>query len=177
MVTPLPEVIQSKPPVTIQHIAEGPNPWWAFWGTVGLAGAALTVALITLWQVCRQIVLARFQIRIAVHQLKLAYRELHAVREHLKIASEMKALFPAGSKTDLELANADHNKCIYWKPTRSVPCSNVARGNSEYGFEDGEGSDGKVIVPARLFIGVDEGRQRKPFGPNAGRGGIVCNRR
>lgn len=106
MVTPAPEVIQSLPPVTIRHIMEGPNPWFAFLGTVAISFIALVVALITLSRVNRQIKIANKQIDLANRQITLsteqlllatdqlgvAREELRLVTEDLAVAMEMKAL-------------------------------------------------------------------------------------
>jgi hypothetical protein len=99
MVTPAPEVIQSLPPVTIQHIMEGPNPWFAFLGTVAISFIALVVGLITLSRVNRQIKianrqlgLAEMQLGLANDQIAIAREELSAVRDDLSIATEMRAL-------------------------------------------------------------------------------------
>ena len=106
MVTPVPEVIQSLPPVTIRHIMEGPNPWLAFLGTVAISFIALVVALITLSRVNRQIKIANKQIDLANRQITLsteqlllatdqlgvAREELRLVTEDLALATEMNAL-------------------------------------------------------------------------------------
>jgi hypothetical protein len=74
-----PEVVQSLPPVTIGHIAEGPNPWIAFYVAIGVSGLAVIVAVVTLIMVCRQI-------KIANRQLRVAYKELKAVNSDFRLA-------------------------------------------------------------------------------------------
>lgn len=88
MTTPSPEVIQSPPPMTIEHIIEGPNPWFAFDAAIGVSGlgvavaiVAVTVAVITLIMVCKQI-------KIANRQLRVAHEELKAVKSDFRLAQQ-----------------------------------------------------------------------------------------
>ncbi len=85
---------------------EGPNPWFAFLGTVAISFIALVVALITLTRVNRQIKIANQQIELANRQITLsteqlllatdqlgvAKEELRLVTDDLALATEMKAL-------------------------------------------------------------------------------------
>jgi hypothetical protein len=82
MATPIPEVIQSLPPVTIRHVMEGPNPWGAFTASLVLAAAGITVGLWTLRKVYDQI-------GIATKQLRLAEEELAAVKADFELATRM----------------------------------------------------------------------------------------
>jgi hypothetical protein len=93
MATPVPEVIQSLPPVTIRHVMEGPDPWTAFFGTVAVALAAVIIALITLRQVYRQIAIANEQIALANQQIELADEQIAIAQEEL-----------AAVKADFDLA-------------------------------------------------------------------------
>lgn len=77
--TSVPEVIQSLPPVTIGHVAEGPNPWIAFSVAIGVSAVAVIIALITLRKVNRQI-------EIANKQLRLGNEELDAVKGDFALA-------------------------------------------------------------------------------------------
>lgn len=89
-----PEVIRSMPPVLIQHILEGPNPWLAFWGPLIVALVALSVACITLWKVFDQI-------KIATKQIGLAEDELAAVKADFELTQKMYE--QSNKKPNLEL--------------------------------------------------------------------------
>lgn len=81
MASPIPEVIQSLPPVTISHISEGPNPWLAFIGPAAISTVAVLIAVVTLIMVCRQIAIAN-------RQLRVAYKELRAVNSDFRLAQK-----------------------------------------------------------------------------------------
>src|ERR1700734_2863158 len=74
-----PEVIQSLPPGTIGHIAEGPNPWLAFTIAITVSALAVIIASITLRKVNQQI-------DIANNQLGVANAELRAVKDDFALA-------------------------------------------------------------------------------------------
>ncbi|HEY6485544.1 MAG TPA: hypothetical protein VIX83_04085 [Candidatus Cybelea sp.] len=80
-----PETIRTLPPVIIQRVIEGPNPWLAFVGTLLLAGAGIAVGLWTLRKVYEQITIANAQ-------LKIAGDELTAVRDDFALSQEQFAL-------------------------------------------------------------------------------------
>lgn len=54
MATPMPVVVQSLPPVTFQHIIEGPSPWVAFSASMVVAIFAIIIAVITMVKVNKQ---------------------------------------------------------------------------------------------------------------------------
>jgi hypothetical protein len=74
-----PEVIQSLPPITIDKISDGPDPWIAFTVAIGVSVAAVVIASITLRKVNEQI-------GIANQQLGVASEKLAAVRNDFDLA-------------------------------------------------------------------------------------------
>lgn len=90
-----PEVIKSLPPVTIGHVAEGPNPWEAFYVGIGVTAASVIIALgafvvacITLTRVNRQIERANKQIVLADKQIGLSDKQIALANSQIEIANQ-----------------------------------------------------------------------------------------
>lgn len=150
-----PKVIQSLPPVTIGHVAEGPNLWFAFAAAIGVSVVAVIIASITLRKVNSQIEIANRQLGVAKDELKAVKDDFALAKQQFDLAEQQFREVTRRPQLDITVEQAKAQDIVAssrFSPT--IWLRNSGERNSESLLFE-------LLVPIDDFDSVNQGVQRQ----------------